>query len=58
MIIINEDEIKIHIKPPKVFRITEGQVQEIYRHVKMAGGSEVVRGRVLKILADIVERTE
>jgi hypothetical protein len=57
MTIINEDEIKIHIVPPKVFHITDAEIQEIYRHVKMAGGSEVVRNKVLKILSDVVERT-
>jgi len=58
MIIINAEELAIHIKAPdKEFMIKASEVQEIHRHVKMAGGSEVVRNRVLKILADIVERT-
>jgi len=57
LIIINEDEIRIHIKPPIIYRISDGQIKEIHQLVGKMGGDGSAKEKIQQILANIVERT-
>lgn len=52
-----ENEIKIHIKPPIIYRISDGQIKEIHQLVGKMGGDGSAKEKIQQILANIVERT-